>query len=198
MFLPSEFTNSSHPLEQRGTIELNLEHVVTRQPLPKVLAKMVVSALMFLMGVGIVAPFLPFPAPVAIGCTAMILACYCTLAHYVRPRPNFDNMGWFAGLCNDPCQFNDNINRTLWNLSCLLGPGRFMSASTIEMLVSCHLLSERTEEDVAAHQEAVAAEEWEDRASKILERIEEIDANRPAGRTQLASMRFLQGSEQDS
>lgn len=72
-----------------------------------------------------------------------------------------------------------------------------MSASTIELLVSCHLLPERTDDDIAAHQEAVAAEEWEDRASKILERIEEIDANRPAGRTQLASMRFLQGSEQD-
>ncbi|MCA9169137.1 MAG: hypothetical protein KDB23_15790 [Planctomycetales bacterium] len=197
MFWPSEFTNSSHPLEQRGNIELNLDHVVTRQPLSRVAFKGGLVVIMYLIGLGIIVPCLPLPTPIAVLVASVILYFYCAASHYIRPRPNFDNMGWGAGLFNDPTQFNDNINRGLWNLSCLLGPGRFMSSASLEVLVSIRLLPERTDEQVAAYQQAAANDEWNERATKILERIEEIDAGRPSGRTQLASMKYFESMDTD-
>jgi hypothetical protein len=50
-------------------------------------------------------------------------------------------MGWFGGLSNDPTQYSDNINRFLWNLHCLLGPGRFAAETLLDTCVLAGLAS---------------------------------------------------------
>ena len=57
------------------------------------------------------------------------LAAYLALAYYVRPRPDYSNVGWLGGLVDHPLRWSDDANRFLAFLFCVLWPGRFSVAS---------------------------------------------------------------------
>jgi len=188
-----EYTNpGTGPFEQRGTIELNLEHVAERKPAWLIglrLAGVVGIVAIFLLAT---VPWLPLPLLQSIPLMLFVFFLYSLMAHYVRPRPNTDNMGWIGGMMNDPFQYNDNINRALFQLHCTLGPGRFAAAATIDALVGVGLLPERTVEHIVAEREVRAEEAYEERAQEVLQRVEEIQAQQPFQHTvQLSSERFL-------
>jgi hypothetical protein len=188
-----EYTNpGTGPFEQRGTVELNLDHVAERKPLWLVMLKLVALAAMIALGLALVMPLIPLPSRQATAVASFVLFVYCVVAHYVRPQPNTDNLGWFGGLMNDPLQFNDNLNRLLFKLHCFLGPGRFASAAVIDALVAGRLLPERTVADVQTDKQAAADEERLIREQEILARVAERQARQACQHTmELASQRFF-------
>ncbi|MDX1948127.1 MAG: hypothetical protein SFU86_22245 [Pirellulaceae bacterium] len=123
--------------DKHGTVEINTEYVTRRKPAWLVLLKLLAVAAMVAVGYAIALPTLLKVLPLwqSIALVAGVMLIYIGLAFFFRPEPNTDNMGWFAGMGNDPTQYSDNINRSLWNLSCVLGPGRFVSESLLDACV---------------------------------------------------------------
>ncbi|WP_266213722.1 hypothetical protein [Paraliomyxa miuraensis] len=69
----------------------------------------------------------------ALGWTSGILLAYLLVAYFIRPRPDFDNIGWLGGLIDNPFRYSDDINRFLMFLMVVLLPGRFVSDSLVEL-----------------------------------------------------------------
>lgn len=123
--------------EKHGTIRLNTTCDACQKPLWLVLIKLVVLAGMVAVGgfvVGTVAGHF-LPPWKAAAATAGILVLYVGVAFFFRPEANTDNMGWFGGMGNDPFQYSDNINRFLFKLHMLLGPGRFCAEALLDACV---------------------------------------------------------------
>ena len=57
---------------------------------------------------------------------------YLIVAYFVRPTPNYSNVGLLGGLIDHPFRFSDDVNRFLIFLQALLWPGRFISAAIID------------------------------------------------------------------
>ncbi len=55
------------------------------------------------------------------------IVIYCTIAFFVVPHPDYDNIGWLGGLIDHPFRYSDDINRFLIFLAVILYPGRFIS-----------------------------------------------------------------------
>jgi hypothetical protein len=126
--------NGQSSQDKHGSIRLNTYYDFCTKPVWMVLLKLAIAAGMLSVGaliVGtIVSQFLP-PLKMA-GATAVILVLYVAVAFFFRPQANTDNMGWGLGLANDPFQYSDNINRFLFKLHMLLGPGRFCSETLLD------------------------------------------------------------------
>lgn len=73
-------------------------------------------------------PSLVFTAQVSVGALA-----YVIVGTILRPKPRTDNMGMAGGLIDNPFQYSDDINRSLFGLSLLLLPGQFLGNSVIDM-----------------------------------------------------------------
>jgi hypothetical protein len=117
---------------ERGTLEVSAQYEHVRRPAWLVLLKLLGVLAMFAVGYGLLLPSLPLPLWQSIAAATGAILIYVGVAFFVRPDPNSDNMGWAGGLVNDPLQYSDNINRTLWNLHCLLGPGRFIAGTFLD------------------------------------------------------------------
>ncbi|HUE69552.1 MAG TPA: hypothetical protein VMP01_01580 [Pirellulaceae bacterium] len=134
MFSYTELRGQSS-LDKHGSIELNTTYVTSRKPLWLVCLKLVVLAGMASLGFAILVPLLlqwlpPWNAAlVSLG----ILLIYIGVSFFCRPKCNSDNMGWFGGMANDPFQYSDNINRFLFQLHMLLGPGRFAAETLLDV-----------------------------------------------------------------
>lgn len=145
MFLDSEHYNpvSCRREEGAGSIRLNSEYVTHRKPAWLVLLKLCGLAAMVAVAVAIAWPSLrPHFAPLQ--CATLIAGAifiYSGLAFFFRPEPNPDNMGFLGGIANDPTQYSDDVNRKLWNLHCLLGPGRYASETLLDTCVLVGLAS---------------------------------------------------------
>ena len=63
------------------------------------------------------------------------LTIYLGLGYMFRPKPDFENLGWFGGLMDNPFRFSDGLNRFLLSLLVLLLPARFVSTSLADMLL---------------------------------------------------------------
>lgn len=133
MFSFTEYQGQSS-LDKHGTLELNTSYVAPQKPLWLVLVKLAVLAGMLAVGAVIVMPILMnwLPPWKAAAATAGVVLLYIGIAFLVRPRYNSDNMGWFGGLANDPFQYSDNINRFLFQLHMVLGPGRFAAETLLD------------------------------------------------------------------
>ncbi len=120
--------------DKHGSIELNTTYVTSRKPLWLVLVKLLVLAGMAGLGSAMALPLLVQWMPLWKGAllTGGILLIYIGVSFFCRPRCNSDNMGWFGGLSNDPFQYSDNINRLLFQLHMLLGPGRFAAETILD------------------------------------------------------------------
>jgi hypothetical protein len=152
MFSFTEFQFQSS-LDKHGSIETNTEYVTRKKPVWWVLLKLAGVAAMVAVGYGLALPTLGQVLPLWQGAVVIagIMLIYIGLAFFIQPEPNTDNMGWFGGMANDPTQYSDDINRSLWNLHCLLGPGRFIAESLLDTCVLVGLA--RGEEVLEEHAE---------------------------------------------
>jgi len=69
----------------------------------------------------------------SVGLVAMGMVVYLGLAHFLRPRPDFSNMGWLGGAFDNPFRYSDDVNRFLLFLSIVLWPGRFATTSILDL-----------------------------------------------------------------
>jgi|GEM_PF-3101865 hypothetical protein len=139
MFSYTEFRGQSS-LDKHGSVEFHAEFFRRRRPAWLVLLKILGSIAMIAVGFAIALPSIneaapQFPMWKAILAVSAAMICYTAIAFFVRPEANGDNMGWFGGSCNDPTQYSDNINRFLWKLHMILGPGRFTAETLLDTCV---------------------------------------------------------------
>lgn len=69
-----------------------------------------------------------------VGTVAGVMAVYLLLAYFVRPQPDYDNLGWAGGIFDNPLRYSDDINRLLVFVMVVLWPGRFVSTAIVELL----------------------------------------------------------------
>ena len=62
------------------------------------------------------------------------LIIYLLIAHFIRIKPDYDNLGWVPFLINNPFRFSDNINRFLVILNVLFMPGKYISKSIASIM----------------------------------------------------------------
>ncbi len=60
---------------------------------------------------------------------------YVALAYLVNPKPAMDNIGLLGGLVDHPGRYSDDVNFRLLVVKCLLGPGRFIAESLLDVRV---------------------------------------------------------------
>ena len=65
-----------------------------------------------------------------------VSAAYLIVAYFVRPTPDYSNVGLLGGLIDHPFRYSDDINRFLIFLHALLWPGRFISAAIIDAVTA--------------------------------------------------------------
>ncbi len=207
MFSLTELQGQSGLLHKTGTIDLNTEYHINRKPVWLVGLKLLGVAAMVAVGAAIAVPSLlefEFPLWQAVPIAAGGMLVYTGIAFFLRPEPNTDNMGWGGGMMNDPFQTSDNMNRLLWRLHCLLGPGRFTAEALLDL---CALLglakgSEVRDQERIAELTAVAAPTRTVGAFDASQPIPPLDPNRfaqssanfVAGQIQLDTQRFLSNS----
>lgn len=182
----------SHP-QNRGQVRLNTFYETRKKPWWLVLLKLSALVVMFAVGYLLLLPLVPLPMWKSVTVVTGIILVYTGLAFFVRPEPNFDNMGFVGGLMNDPTQYSDNLNRALWKAHCLLGPGRFFAETLLDCCTLCGLTAEVSEEQ---HQQEVQTRE-EARFQAELERMRErIQGRRNAsGDERLGGQQELSSSQ---
>lgn len=138
MYSFTEFQGQSS-LDKHGGIRLNTTYQTVKKPVWLVLLKLAVLMGMVAIAAAVITPILAQWLPMWKATLATIgsLLIYIGIAFFFRPEANTDNMGWGGGFGNDPFQYSDNINRFLFKLHMLLGPGRFAAET---MLDSCALI----------------------------------------------------------
>ena len=204
MFSFSEYRCQSST-DTHGTVEINTEYVTRKKPAWLVLLRLAGVAAMIAVGYGIALPTLAGALPLwqAIAAVAGVMLIYVGLAFFFRPEPNTDNMGWVGGGMNDPTQYSDNINRWLWNLSCLLGPGRFTAETLLDTCVLAGLAhgDEIIDDQVAAvdvdiqSAELVAVAPTTEQPTPLRpDRFEKPAPGPTGGQLQLDSWRYFQQS----
>lgn len=195
--------------DKHGTVEINTEYITRKKPAWLVLLRLLGVAAMVAVGYGIALPSLAGVLPLwqSIVAVAGVMLIYVGLAFFFRPEPNTDNMGWMAGGMDDPTQYSDDINRSLWSLSCTLGPGRFVAESLLDTCVLAGL-AHRDEiiDDQAAQINAEAGAEipsvellavappTEQPAPLRPDRFEKPTPGPTGGQMQLDSWRYFQQS----
>ena len=137
MYSITELRGQSHLLDKHGEVEIVTEYYTRKKPAWLVFVKLLGVAAMVAVGYGIGLPTAMQYLPLwqAVAAVAGVMLVYIGIAFFFRPDPNTDNMGWLGGGMNDPTQYSDNINRLLWKLHCILGPGRFTSETLLDACV---------------------------------------------------------------
>jgi hypothetical protein len=152
MYSYSEFQGQSS-LDKHGGIRLNTSYQTVKKPAWLVLLKLIVLMGMVAMAAAVLTPMLAHWLPMWKATLATIgsLLIYIGVAFFFRPEANTDNIGWCGGFGNDPFQYSDNINRFLFKLHMLLGPGRFAAET---MLDACALIGLAKGPEVIEQEEA--------------------------------------------
>jgi len=148
---------SANPFEQTGSVGIGSDYQASRKPLWLIALKLLGVATMVAVGAAIAVPTMlemDLPLWQAVAYTAGGMCVYIAIAHFIRPDPNTDNMGFGGGVGNDPFKSSDNVNRFLWRLHCLLGPGRFTSETFIDVCAFVGLV--RGDDDLQPAQPAAA------------------------------------------
>ena len=139
-----EIVGQNPNLDKHGSIEINDEHSAGDNPLWLLILRWFgVATLIAIVGF-LAMPLLlqVLPTAQAIIVAIGVILIYLGMAFFLRPEPNTDNMGWLGGFANDPSQYSDNINRELWNLHCLLGPGRFIATTVLDTFAYFGLITD--------------------------------------------------------
>jgi hypothetical protein len=193
MFSFTEYQCQSS-FDKHGSVEINTEYYTRKKPAWWVLLKLLGVAAMVAVGFGIALPTVAQVLPLVQASAAVAggMLIYVGIAFFFRPEANTDNMGWFGGMSNDPTQYSDNINRFLWNLHCVLGPGRFTAETLLDACVLVGLAKgEEVLDDTAVECEA-PAEPVVGPATLQADRFERPELPATGGQMPLDSWRYLQ------
>ena len=129
-----------------GKVEFGTEHEVC-QCKPLVAARFVAVVVGLPVIWAFAIPHVPMPtlhaAMLVIGGTLI----YVALAYLITPQPDMDNLGWAGGLIDHPWRYSDDLNRGLLGLAIVLGPGRFVAESVLDVGVLFRDKEEAVEED---------------------------------------------------
>jgi hypothetical protein len=205
MFSLTEMRGQSSLLHKHGGIELNTDCYRVRRPVWLVMLKLLGVAAMIAVGTAIILPTLlelEFPFWQSVVMTVAALVIYTAVAFFVRPEANTDNLGWGGGMGNDPFQGSDNVNRILWRAHCILGPGRFVSETFLDVCLLVGLINNGDEPTAVAsapvpggHAAGEAPPASFDFTRPIApldpSRFAQSSANFVAGQIQLDTQRFL-------
>lgn len=69
-----------------------------------------------------------------VGLRLSLLGIYLFIAFWIDPEPDYNDLGWFGGLMNDPFRFRDNINRSKLSWRLFLAPGAFIATGVWDLL----------------------------------------------------------------
>ena len=109
----------------KGTIDAEVKGPSQRHGIVRFFLFMIAFVI---IGAGLFGIFFFFrPVPVCGIIGAIIWITYFVLALFLRPKPNYDNMGWAGGLIDNPFRYSDDINRGLFFLNIYLYPGRILA-----------------------------------------------------------------------
>jgi hypothetical protein len=179
-----------------GRVRLNTFYETRKKPLWLILVKMVGMLVMCLLGIAMLLPLIPLPLWQSLALVGGGILIYVGIAFFVRPEPNGDNMGWLGGFFNDPTHYSDNVNRALFSAHCLLGPGRFICETILDV---CTLLGWTPEVTAEEHQveeeakdQAALYRELEALRERVQERLEQRQNGFPGGQVELQSARHLE------
>lgn len=191
MYSITELRGQSHLLDKHGEVEIVTEYYTRKKPAWWVLVKLMGVAAMVAVGYGIGLPTAMQYLPLwqAVAAVAGLMLVYIGIAFFFRPDPNTDNMGWLGGGMNDPTQYSDNINRLLWKLHCILGPGRFTSETLLD---ACVLIGLAKGEEVIEN----SADELADSVSSSNPASESFTATIPLQANRFEMPSSTQGSGQ--
>ncbi|MHB8971913.1 MAG: hypothetical protein ACYC3X_25030 [Pirellulaceae bacterium] len=171
--------------QKMGKVSLNTFYETRKKPLWLVTLKLCGTLAMFAVGFALFLPSLPLPRWESLVLVSGVLLIYVGLAFFVRPEPNGENMGFVGGLFNDPTQYSDNVNRSLWTAHCLLGPGRFISETILDCCTLLGLTAEISEEEDQlerqAQEEASLQNELERLRERVATRMEQRPGGQPSG-----------------
>jgi hypothetical protein len=59
---------------------------------------------------------------------------YLVASYFIHPKPDYQNLGLFWGLIDNPFRMSDNLNRWLVTLEVILMPGSFVAVSVVEFI----------------------------------------------------------------
>jgi hypothetical protein len=68
------------------------------------------------------------------GYALLALGIYCSIAYWVSPRPDYENVGLVGGVIDHPFRWSDDYNRLLVFVKVVLWPGRFVVVSIRDLL----------------------------------------------------------------
>jgi hypothetical protein len=168
MFSFTEFRGQAS-YHQTGTITVN-EHYYTRvKPGWLIGLKLLGLTAMIAVAYALALPSLRGMLPMwqMVMLIAGVMLIYVGIAFFVRPEPNGDNMGIVGGLCNDPFQYSDNINRWLWQLHCTLGPGRFAAETLLDVCVYFGLAGGEEVVEASEFPDSLDLDEGEESSSPV-------------------------------
>ncbi|NQT36631.1 MAG: hypothetical protein HQ581_04030 [Planctomycetes bacterium] len=83
----------------------------------------------------LVVPRVPLPLWQAIAAVVGGTLIYVALCYLIDFEPEMDNLGWLGGAMDNPVRYSDDVNRWLLGLKCLLGPGRFVAESVLDIRI---------------------------------------------------------------
>jgi hypothetical protein len=190
MFSPFECHGQSILPHKPGSMELNTEYRTHKKPLWLIALKLLGSAAMIAVGGAIAIPSLlelEYPLWHAIGITAGGMCIYTAIAFFVRPDPNTD-------------EITSGVNKFLWRLHCVLGPGRFTAETLLDVCAYVGLAGGQEVAAVEGHGEGpFAIRSAPLGAFDATQPIAPLDPNRfaqssgnfVAGQIQLDSQRFF-------
>jgi hypothetical protein len=201
MFSLWEVQGQSALLHKSGTVEINTEYHTRKKPIWLVFLKLLGVIAMVAVGAAIALPTLlelEFPLWQAILITGGGMMVYTGIAFFFRPEPNTDNLGFGGGMTNDPFQCSDNVNRFLWRLHCVLGPGRFTAETFLDLCVLVGLVkgdevaADPSETGLGVRHAAVGGFDATQPIPPLdPNRFQQSSANFVAGQIQLDSQRFF-------
>lgn len=138
--------------QPRGSVEFNTQHIAQKSGLAVALKVFMASVL---TGLLLLVTTLAMPLP---GWHSAVVACglvliYVGVSFFVVPAPNTDNLGWMGGMVDDPFQYSDDWNRSLVFFSALLGPGRFIAGTLLDVAACCGIAASEESQDIFGFEE---------------------------------------------
>jgi hypothetical protein len=179
------FGESTDP-QPMGSIGASSQYSQQKRP-ALVLLKFLGAAILVTVGYAMTVPFLPMlPLPLwqSVMLVTGAMLVYVGVAFFLRPEPNGDNMGWCGGMVDDPFHYSDDVNRLLFGLQMLLGPGRFVAETMLDI---CTLFGLVGGLERATAGGAVAPADREGFAERAYEALSEQESSHP---TELSSARY--------
>ncbi len=178
-----------------GSVKLNTFYETRRKSVGIVALKGLAVALMIAAGFALTVTWIPLPLWKSTILVAGIMLLYVGFAFFVRPEADMGNLGILGGMINDPFHYSDNVNRALWQFHCLLGPGRFAAGAVLDFCTLVGLTAEITaeqanEEDLEKLRAAETrqVEQWRREA---MDRVQQIQGDKPQGQLQMSSTQYL-------